>query len=67
MPELKRNIKDSVFTALFGDPENAVQLYRSLHPEDTQTAAADCKIIALDTMGVLLFRLEAISSPAQWP
>ena len=50
MPELKRNIKDSVFTALFGDPENAVQLYRSLHPEDTQVSAADCKIVTLETI-----------------
>lgn len=50
MPELKRNIKDSVFTALFGDPENAVQLYRSLHPEDTQVTAADCKIVTLETI-----------------
>ena len=50
MPALKRNIKDSVFTALFGDPENAVQLYRSLHPEDTQVSPADCKIVTLETI-----------------
>ena len=50
MPELKRNIKDSVFTALFGNPENAAQLYRSLHPEDTQVSAADCKIVTLETI-----------------
>lgn len=67
MSELKKDVNCSVFAALFGEPGNVAQLYRSLHPEDTQTAAADCKIIALDTMGVLLFRLEAISSPAKWP
>lgn len=50
MPELKRNIKDSVFTSLFGDPENAVQLYRSLHPEDTQVSAAECKIVTIETI-----------------
>lgn len=50
MPDLKRNVKDSVFTSLFGDPENAVQLYRSLHPEDTQISAADCKIVTLETI-----------------
>ena len=50
MPELKRNIKDSVFTALFGNPENVAQLYWSLHPEDTQVSAADCKIVTLETI-----------------
>ena len=34
MPEIKRRIKDSVFTLMFREPKYALQLYQSLHPED---------------------------------
>ena len=31
----KRKIKDSVFTNLFQDKKYLLQLYKALHPEDT--------------------------------
>ncbi len=31
----KRNTKDTVFSSLFGRPEYQLQLYQTLHPEDT--------------------------------
>ena len=34
----KRTIKDSVFTNLFSDLKNLIQLYRTLHPEDAETS-----------------------------
>ena len=32
----KRNTKDTVFRDFFGRPENLIELYRALHPEDTR-------------------------------
>lgn len=32
---MKRTIKDSVFTNLFQDKKYLLQLYKALHPEDT--------------------------------
>ena len=37
---LKRTVKDSVFTDLFGQKRYLVQLYRSLHPEDVEAGRA---------------------------
>nr|WP_305115271.1 hypothetical protein [uncultured Acetatifactor sp.] len=34
---MKRTIKDSVFTNLFQDKKYLLQLYKALHPEDTDT------------------------------
>ena len=31
----KQTVKDSVFTDLFGNSKYLLQLYQSLHPEDT--------------------------------
>lgn len=50
MPEMKRNLKDSVFTLMFGDPAYAVQLYSALHPEDTDVTEADCRIVTLENV-----------------
>ena len=50
MPEMKRNIKDSVFTLMFKEPEYALQLYRALHPEDVDVTEADCKIVTLENI-----------------
>ena len=50
MPEMKRSIKDSVFTLMFKQPEYAVQLYKALHPEDTNVTAADCEIVTLENI-----------------
>ena len=36
-----RNTKDSVFTCLFSDPEELIDLYRTLHPEDKTTQEED--------------------------
>lgn len=38
---LKRTIKDSVFTDLFGMPKYLIKLYRALHPEDKTTEVKD--------------------------
>ena len=45
----KRNIKDSVFCDLFSIPEYLLQLYRALHPEDTETDQDDLTIITLSS------------------
>lgn len=37
----RRSTKDTVFTDLFRDPRYLLQLYRCLHPEDTETKEAD--------------------------
>lgn len=47
MPEMKRNVKDSVFTYLFSDPRYARELYLYLHPEDTSVTEADCKLVTI--------------------
>ncbi|MCC8014738.1 MAG: hypothetical protein LIO87_06035 [Eubacterium sp.] len=41
----KRNIKDTVFTRLFREKKYLLQLYQSLHPEDTDTTEKDLKTI----------------------
>ncbi len=45
---LKRNIKDTVFTKLFGEKKYLLQLYQALHPEDTTSTEADLKTITLE-------------------
>ena len=45
----KRNIKDSVFCDLFSIPEYLLQLYRALHPEDTEINQDDLTIITLSS------------------
>lgn len=40
-PVMKRTIKDSVFTDLFGIPKYLIKLYRALHPEDKITEEND--------------------------
>lgn len=45
--KVNRNIKDSVFCDLFGKPEYLIQLYRALHPEDTETEQKDLTIVTL--------------------
>ena len=50
MPEMKRNIKDSVFTLMFKEPEYALQLYQVLHPEDTDVTEADCRVVTLENI-----------------
>lgn len=50
MSEMKRNIKDSVFTLMFKEPEYALQLYQVLHPEDTDVTEADCRVVTLENI-----------------
>ena len=46
----RRNAKDSVFVDLFAKPEYLLQLYRALHPEDTETEADDLTIVTLEQL-----------------
>ena len=48
MPEMKRNVKDSVFTYLFRQPKYTRELYLALHPEDTSVTEEDVKIVTLE-------------------
>ncbi len=41
----KRNTKDSVFTHLFSIPKYQLELYQTLHPEDTNVAESDIETI----------------------
>ena len=47
---LKRTVKDSVFTDLFGQKRYLIQLYRSLHPEDAQTGEDDISIVTIQNI-----------------
>ena len=45
--QLKRNVKDTVFTNMFGMKEFSLELYKSLHPEDKDVVESDIKTITL--------------------
>ena len=44
---IKRSAKDSVFCDLFQDPDNLLELYRCLHPEDSAATTADIGNVTL--------------------
>ena len=44
---LKRTFKDSVFTSLFSERANALELYRFLHPEDVGVQVDDVEIVTV--------------------
>lgn len=44
---MKRTIKDSVFTNLFQDKKYLIQLYKALHPEDTDVTEEDLTDITI--------------------
>lgn len=50
MPEMKRTVKDSVFTCLFSQPRYARELYLYLHPEDTSVTEEDCKLVTIENI-----------------
>ena len=50
MPDMKRTVKDSVFTYLFSDPHYARELYLYLHPEDTSVTEEDCKLVTIQNI-----------------
>ena len=47
--EMKRTIKDSVFTLLFSRPEYVLALYRALHPEDDAVTPEDFHALTLES------------------
>ena len=47
---VKRKAKDSVFTFIFKDVNNVYELYRELHPEDTDVTVDDIHIETLETV-----------------
>lgn len=49
MENIKKNIKDSVFTKMFEDKKYLIQLYESLHPEDKITEN-ELKIVSLESV-----------------
>ena len=50
MPDMKRTIKDSLFSYIFKEPEYTRKLYLSLHPEDTDVREEDFKLVTLATI-----------------
>lgn len=48
--KIRRNIKDTVFTKIFGEKKYLLQLYQALHPEDTTTTEDDLKTITLESV-----------------
>ena len=50
MAEMKRSVKDSVFTYLFKQPEYTRQLYLALHPEDIDVKESDFKLVTLENV-----------------
>ena len=40
---VRKTVKDSVFTNLFGEPRYLLQLYQAIHPEDTEVKETDLK------------------------
>lgn len=50
MSEMRRTIKDSVFTYLFSQPEYTQMLYQTLHPEDTDVKIGDIKLVTLENV-----------------
>ena len=46
----KRTVKDSVFTDLFAEPKYLLQLYKSIHPEDTEVTEEDLETITLENI-----------------
>ena len=46
-PRMKRKVKDSVFTSLFSDRRYLFELYKALHPEDTEARAEDISNVTI--------------------
>ena len=50
MEAAKRTIRDSVFSDLFGDKRYLLQLYQTLHPEDTQATEDDLTDVTIQNV-----------------
>ena len=48
--KVNRNSKDSVFCELFSRPEYFLELYKVLHPEDTDVTANDLTLVTLSSL-----------------
>ena len=46
----EHTVKDSVFTSLFKEKRYLIQLYRALHPEDTETTEDDLKDVTVSNV-----------------
>ena len=55
---MKRTIKDSVFTNLFQDKKYLLQLYKALHPEDTDIT--EDKLTDITIKNVLKMKRDAL-------
>ncbi len=49
-PVFKRRAKDSVFTHLFSEPKYLLELYKTLHPEDTEATEADISDVTIQNV-----------------
>lgn len=47
---VKRTVKDSVFTNLFGDSRYLLQFYQAIHPEDKDVKEADLRTVTLENI-----------------
>lgn len=47
---MKRTVKDSIFTNMFNRPKYTLDLYKSLHPEDSDVSVHDIKNLTLKTI-----------------
>ena len=48
--KVKRTVKDSVFSDLFKDKKNLLELYKTLHPEDTDITEDMLSIVTIDNV-----------------
>ena len=46
--QMRRKIKDTVFTKMFNEPKYSLDLYKALHPEDKAVTVDDIKTTTLD-------------------
>ena len=47
---VQRNIKDAIFTSLFSRLKYLLELYKTLHPEDTKVTTDELRIITLENI-----------------
>lgn len=50
MSEIKKKVRDSVFTKLFSQPKYALELYKVLHPEEKSVREEDIKIFTIENV-----------------
>ena len=48
--KVNREAKNSVFLDLFGRKEYLIQMYRDLHPEDTETTEDDLTVVTVENV-----------------